>query len=91
LQELTDRALNAAQIQGATYADIHIVRRQTQSITVKNGVVEALEISEDQGFGVRVIVDGAWGFASSARLEQAEMDRVTSRSPVPARWSSGMT
>jgi TldD protein len=77
LKEFTDRALNLAQVRGATYADIRIVRRQTQNITVKNGVVEGLSDNESQGFGVRVVVDGAWGFASSAHLAPEEVDRVT--------------
>jgi TldD protein len=77
LKEFTDRALNLAQVRGATYADIRIVQRRTQNITVKNGVVEGLSDNESQGFGVRVVVDGAWGFASSARLAPAEVDRVT--------------
>ena len=29
------------------------------------------------GFGVRALVDGAWGFASSDRLSEDEIDRVT--------------
>jgi TldD protein len=77
LKELTDRALNLAQVQGASYADIRIVRRRTQNITVKNGVVEGLSEDESQGFGVRVVANGAWGFASSALLTVAEVDRVT--------------
>jgi len=77
LKDLTDRALNLAQVRGANYADIRIVRRESQSITVKNGVVEVLAQDEGQGFGVRVIVDGAWGFASSSLLTPAEADRVT--------------
>ena len=77
MKDLTDRALNLAQVRGANYADIRIVRRESQSITVKNGVVEVLAQDEGQGFGVRVIVDGAWGFASSSLLTPAEADRVT--------------
>ncbi len=77
MRELTDRALNLAEVRGASYADIRIVRRESQGITVKNGVVEALSSSENQGFGVRVVVDGAWGFASSAYLGPAEVERVT--------------
>jgi TldD protein len=74
---MTDRALNLAEVQGASYADIRIVHRRTQNVTVKNGVVEALTDDESQGFGVRLVVDGAWGFASSALLSPAEIDRVT--------------
>ncbi len=77
MRELTDRALNLAQVQGATYADMRIVRRETQTISVKNGVVQGLSLDSTQGFGVRVIVDGAWGFASSHLLETTEVDRVT--------------
>ncbi len=88
MKELTDRALNLAQVQGATYADIRIVRRRTQHITVKNGVVEGLSDNESQGFGVRVVVDGAWGFASSALLTAAEVDRVTALAVQIARASA---
>jgi TldD protein len=77
LKELTDRALNLAQVQGASYADIRIVRRRTQQINVKNRVVEGISDNESQGFGVRVVANGAWGFASSALLTPAEVDRVT--------------
>ncbi len=88
MKELTDRALNLAQVQGASYADIRVVRRRTQNITVKNGVVEALSDNESQGFGVRVVVDGAWGFASSALLTPAEVDRVTALAVQIARASA---
>ncbi|MBC7225304.1 MAG: TldD/PmbA family protein, partial [Anaerolineae bacterium] len=54
---------------------MRIVHRQTQVIEVKNGVVEGLSEDETLGFGVRVLVNGAWGFASSARLEPAEVGR----------------
>ena len=88
MRELTDRVLNLAEVQGASYADIRIVRRQSQGITVKNGVVEALSSSENQGFGVRVVVDGAWGFASSAYLEAAEVDQVTALAVQIAKASA---
>ncbi len=88
MKTLTDRALNLAQVQGATYADMRVVRRRTQNITVKNGVVEALSDNESQGFGVRVIVEGAWGFASSALLTAAEVDRITHLAVQIARASA---
>ena len=90
MKELTDRALNLAEVQGATYADIRIFRRRTQQIEVKNRVAEGLSDDESQGFGVRVVADGAWGFASSHLLTPAEVDRVTARAvtarPAMASW-----
>jgi TldD protein len=88
LRELTDRALNVAEIQGATYADIRIVRRENQGIVVKNGKVGALSQDEDQGFGVRVILNGAWGFASSSLLSLEEVERVTALAVGIARASA---
>jgi len=88
MRELTDRALNLAQVQGATYADMRIVEREVQDITVKNGVIQELALDRSQGFGVRVIVQGAWGFASSHRLDPDEVDRVTALAVATARASA---
>jgi len=88
MRELTDRALNLAQVQGATYADMRIVRRETQTITVKNGIVQGLSLDSTQGFGVRVIADGAWGFASSHLLLLVEVDRVTALAVQIAKASA---
>ena len=88
MRELTDRALNLAQTQGATYADVRIVHREQQEINVKNGVVQSLSLDGTQGFGVRVLADGAWGFASSHLLTPAEVDRVTALALVIARASA---
>ena len=76
MREFTDRALDVAKSAGASYADIRIIRRENQSIEVKNGIVQTLSLDGTYGFGVRVLADGAWGFASSNRLETAEIDRV---------------
>ncbi|WP_448592420.1 PmbA/TldA family metallopeptidase, partial [Thermoflexus hugenholtzii] len=67
MKEILERALNVAQLRGATYADVRLVHRIEQSLLVRNGVVQGISQIEDMGFGVRVIADGAWGFASSAR------------------------
>jgi TldD protein len=66
LKDLIERALNVAQLKGASYADVRLVHREDEFIAVKNGIVEALGRGNDQGLGVRVIANGAWGFASSA-------------------------
>ena len=88
MKSLTNRALNLAEVQGASYADVRIVERRTQNISVKNGIVEALADSESRGLGVRVLAAGAWGFASSADLSPAEIDRVTALAVRIARASA---
>ena len=88
MKDFTNRALNLAQVQGASYADVRVVRRETQDISVKNGAVQELSLESTNGFGVRVLVDGAWGFASSHRIEPAEVDRVTALAVQIARASA---
>ena len=88
MQEFTARALDRARSLGATYADVRVVETEHESITVKNGTVEALSLSEDQGFGVRVVADGAWGFASSFILNDHELDKVVRQAVQIARASA---
>jgi len=88
MKELIERALNVAQLKGASYADVRVVNHEDESIAVKNGIVEALGHGEDQGLGVRVIANGAWGFASSAVLTTAEAERVAALAVSIARASA---
>jgi TldD protein len=85
---LMSRALDLVSMKGAQYADIRVVDNQTEDIQVKNGVVESLNFSESMGFGVRVLADGAWGFASSRELSNQEIDRVSSQAIEIARASA---
>jgi TldD protein len=88
VEELCARALETARLKGARYADVRLVQTGTQSLSVKNGVVEGLASSESLGFGVRVLVDGAWGFAASRDLSPAEADRVAALAAQIARSSA---
>src|ERR671920_428684 len=76
MHELSERSLDTAVQLGASYADVRVVHRRDESIAVKSGRVEGVASGESEGFGVRVLVDGAWGFASSSHLSSNEADRV---------------
>lgn len=77
MKDLTDRALNSASMLGATYADVRVVHRENQVIQAKNALIEGISQSVSRGFGVRVLVDGAWGFASSSVITPAEIGETT--------------
>jgi TldD protein len=76
MRDLTNRALDTATALGASYADVRVVRRIEESINIKSTRVEGVQSGESEGFGVRVLVDGAWGFAASHHLSTAEADRT---------------
>ena len=88
MRDLVMRALDTARHQGATYADARVLRRVSESITVRNENVEGLTADETLGFGVRVIVDGYWGFASSYKLSLEDADRVAAQAVRIARASA---
>jgi len=88
MRDLAIRALNIAQQLGASYADVRIMERTTEGIEVKNGRVEGIHSGVSSGFNVRVIVNGAWGFASSARMDEAEVERVTQQAVQIAQASA---
>src|ERR1700694_1325410 len=88
MKDLAEDALNAAQVKGAGYADVRLDEHVQQDIIVKNGQLAAVSDDASEGFGVRVLVDGAWGFAGSARLERAEVEEVVDRAIRIARASA---
>ena len=88
MRDLTNRALETATALGAGYADVRVVRRLEETINVKSGLVEGVASGESEGFGVRVLVGGAWGFASSHVLTLAEADRVAAMAVRIARASA---
>ena len=88
MKDLAEAALNAAQVKGAGYADVRLDEHVQQDIIVKNGQLAAVSDDASEGFGVRVLVDGAWGFAGSARLDRAEVEEVVDRAIRIARASA---
>src|SRR5579864_3442736 len=84
LEKLGAVALAEAGKQGATYADIRIVRTRQQFSGYRlapqrgsNQTDEVPFVTDQQsfGFGVRVIANGQWGFAASPRVNSEEISR----------------
>jgi TldD protein len=88
MQDLLQRALDVATDLGATYVDARIVDSRGESLAVNGPAVESLEQSDSLGFGVRVLVDGAWGYSASARLDPAEIARVSTAAVDVGRASA---
>jgi len=87
LKELIMSALDLARLRGAQYADVRVVNHREESLSVKDGIVEQLSSSETEGVGVRVLVNGAWGFASSRTITKDEIDLITAQAVAIAHAS----
>jgi TldD protein len=88
MKHLVQNILDTAKLKKVPYADIRIVRRQNEEIEVKNGKVEGLMHDEDFGFGIRVLSQGAWGFACSSKVTRKEMEVVLGKALKIAKASS---
>src|SRR5215471_13790116 len=66
--DLAAHSLDIAKLRGATYADARVMHLRQRDLTTKNGAVGTLAQFESIGIGVRVLANGAWGFASTDRL-----------------------
>jgi TldD protein len=58
---------------------------RSERLKVKNGSVDSISDSTSKGFGIRVIVDGCWGFSSSSALSEDEAARVAEEAIEIAR------
>src|SRR5687768_17392375 len=85
LRDLADAGISAAKTAGASYADIRINRYRNQFIFTRDRRVQNIVNTEDYGFGIRVIVDGTWGFASSSVVTKEEIARVAAQAAAIAR------
>jgi TldD protein len=88
MKDFIQNILDLAKLKRVEYADIRIVRRQNEEIEVKNGKVEALVHDEDFGFGIRVLFQGAWGFACSSKVSKREMEAAFGKALKIAKASS---
>ena len=88
MKELSNIALDKARDLGASYADIRIVTNKGESVRTKNGNVDSMGSSVSKGFGVRVLYDGAWGFASSSLVNEEEVGAITEEAVSIAKASA---
>ncbi len=85
LEDVLAQAIESAKKAGASYADARIVRRRTERIATREDHVVSVASGETYGIGVRVIADGAWGFASSPTVTAAAADETARKAVAIAR------
>ncbi len=72
-KRLADAALNAAKAAGASYADVRIGRSLNQYVFAREKQVQNIVSTESYGVGIRVLVNGCWGFASTSVVTEASL------------------
>ncbi|MGI4824498.1 MAG: TldD/PmbA family protein [Janthinobacterium lividum] len=72
-KRLADAALNAAKSAGASYADVRIGRSLNQYVFAREKQIQNIVSTESYGVGIRVLVNGCWGFASTSVVTEASL------------------
>ena len=83
--EAAEAALARAAALGASYADIRVSRYRRESIATREQQVQNVQRSASYGMGLRVLVNGAWGFAATNRVEPAAARLIAEQAVAIAR------
>jgi TldD protein len=88
MKSIGNWALNMAEMRGASYSDLRIVEDRSRALSTKNGKVGSATQSESLGIGIRVITDGAWGFAATDDLSRESVEATATQAVEIARASA---
>ncbi len=73
---LAELALDLAARSGATHADVRICRNTWQRLQARDGRLDDSQSGTSVGFGLRLLIDGAWGFAGAETIDEPSMRRA---------------
>jgi len=79
MHELVEFAVEKAQELGASYAEARFEEKKGTEIVMKNGNLEGLGILADRGIGIRVLVNGGMGFASTNVLTKESVSEAVKK------------
>lgn len=88
MKDIAQWALDVASQRGATYADARVVDERSRALATKNGKIGHAADSESLGVGIRVISNGAWGFAASDNLSRQAVEDTAARAVAIAKASA---
>ncbi|GAA1135101.1 TldD protein [Kitasatospora gansuensis] len=91
LRTLADAALGRATQLGAAHADFRLERVRSAAWRLRDARPSGSSDSVQLGFAVRVLLDGAWGFAAGVDLTPEAAVKVAEQAVAVARLSGGIS
>jgi TldD protein len=88
MKQIAGWALEAARLRSASHCEVRIVDERDRALATKNGKIGSASDSESMGCGIRVIADGAFGFAATEDLSQQGMERCAAEAVQVAKASA---
>jgi TldD protein len=88
MKEFAQWSLDTALARGASYAEARVEDIRERYLSTRNGRPAQVRESQSCGLGIRVIANGAWGFASTDDLTRAGVDKAAALAVEIARASA---
>ena len=88
MQEKLKSIIHHLNSKKVAYGDIRYVHQTHQSLSIKDQTVEAISENDSLGAGIRVIVDGCWGFAATSSLADDDLIKTANLAIRIARASA---
>ncbi|GAB3095390.1 TldD/PmbA family protein [Lysobacter terrae] len=88
-KSIADAAMQAARDAGATYCDVRVGRYLRQFVITRENKVQNVVNTESTGVGIRVIANGAWGFAATNDLSPKSVVKAAQQAAAIAKANSG--
>jgi len=85
--ELVNLAVDLIRKTGCEYGDVRFCTYRKQNLYARDRSLSQLSDNVSSGFGVRVLLDGAWGFAASHSKTPAEVARIVALAVEIAKGS----
>ena len=85
INAVTDAALSRAEAMGCSSTELRIERIRSQEVRLRDGRLEGAGDDTELGMGVRVVVDGAMGFAASVAVDADEAAALVNQAVGSAR------
>jgi TldD protein len=71
------------------YADVRVMHRRHEGIHVENQMVDQVLYEASEGIGLRVLIEGQWGFAATPHLDAASLQGLVQRAVAQAQSAVG--
>jgi TldD protein len=88
MKEIASWVLNVCNARGAQFADLRVVDERQRALATKNGKVGHVADSQSLGVGIRVLAEGAWGFAATEDLTREGVEIAAGQAVEIARASA---
>jgi TldD protein len=82
-----ESAVETARSLGAEHVEARMMRTRVRHVSTADRQLESAGLSRSSGVGIRVLVDGCWGFAGTSSRRSEDLDRAVRDAVLLARAS----